>query len=266
MSVPSHRSWPFPSQGPRDGMASRGREGESPEEAAANPMLNMEVVAPGYFTTLGVPVPGPHLTDQDREDAPPVVVVSQSAARHYWPGDDPIGKRLMMGDDLERVFTVIGVVPDTRYRDLREARPSIYFPLSQSFFPFVPTTLAKFERIALPLAGIHYPAGHQRDGTRRSPGQRRVVRYVPRGTAGPAENERFPSGRVRGRSIDVSICRPVRGHGDHDPPAHQRARHSARLRSLTTGSGADGNAPRAHDRDGRTWSSVFWVHFSQTDS
>ena len=118
-------------------------EGQSPEEAAANPMLNMEVVAPGYFTTLGVPVlRGRIFTDRDREDAPAVVVVSQSAARHYWPGDDPIGKRLMMGDDLERVFTVIGVVPDTRYRDLREARPSIYFPLSQSFFPFVPTTLA----------------------------------------------------------------------------------------------------------------------------
>ncbi|MFL5496808.1 MAG: ABC transporter permease [Gemmatimonadales bacterium] len=118
-------------------------EGQSPVEAAANPMLNMEVVAPGYFTTLGIPVlRGRTFTDQDREDAPPVVVVSQSAAQHYWPGDDPIGKRLMMGANLDRTFTVVGVVPDTRYRDLREARPSIYFPLSQSFFPFAPTTLA----------------------------------------------------------------------------------------------------------------------------
>ena len=118
-------------------------EGQSPEQAAANPMLNMEVVGPGYFTALGLRVlRGRTFTDQDREGAPAVVVASHSAARHYWPGDDPIGKRVMMGDDPERAFTVIGVVPDTRYRALREARPSIYFPLGQSFFPFVPTTLA----------------------------------------------------------------------------------------------------------------------------
>jgi predicted permease len=118
-------------------------EGQSSEEAAANPMLNMEVVAPEYFATLGVPVlRGRIFTDQDREDASPVVVVSQSAAQHYWPGDDPLGKRLIMGADSDRVVTVIGVVPDTRYRDLREARPSVYFPLDQSFFPFAPTSLA----------------------------------------------------------------------------------------------------------------------------
>ena len=118
-------------------------EGQTPEDAAANPMLNLEVVAPSYFTTVGVPVlRGRTFTDQDREDALPVVVVSQSAAQHYWPRGDPLGKRLTMGADGDRVFTVIGVVPDTRYRDLREARPSIYFPLDQSFFPFAPTSLA----------------------------------------------------------------------------------------------------------------------------
>src|SRR5205814_3588515 len=85
---------------------------------------------------------GRTFTDRDREDAPPVVVVSQSAAQHYWAGDDPLGKRLIMGADVERVVTVVGVVPDTRYRDLREARPSIYFPLDQSFFPFAPLALA----------------------------------------------------------------------------------------------------------------------------
>lgn len=132
---------PFSGAGGWDGKPAA--EGQSVEEAAANPMLNMEVVVPGYFVTLGVPVlRGRGFTDQDRKGAPPVVVVSQSAAQHYWPGDDPIGKQLMMGPNREQTFTVIGVVPDTRYRDLREARPSIYFPLRQSFFPFAPTTLA----------------------------------------------------------------------------------------------------------------------------
>lgn len=132
---------PFSGAGGWDGKPAA--KGQSAEEAAANPMLNMEVVAPGYFATLGVPLlRGRGFTDQDREGAPLVVVVSRSAARHYWPGDDPVGKQLMMGPDLERTSTVIGVVPDTRYRDLREARPSIYFALRQSFFPFAPTTLA----------------------------------------------------------------------------------------------------------------------------
>jgi putative ABC transport system permease protein len=117
-------------------------EGQSAEEAAANPMLNMEVVAPDFFQTLGTPViSGRSFTDQDRQGAPLTVVISQTAAQHYWPKGDPIGKRLQVGPDSTRMATVIGIVPDTRYRDLRAAGPSIYFSLAQLFFPFAPTTL-----------------------------------------------------------------------------------------------------------------------------
>src|SRR5881296_2788682 len=106
-------------------------------------MLNMEVVTPDYFATLGIPVRrGRVFTDADREGAPPVVVLSESAARHYWGSDDPIGKRLRMGENFERTATVVGVVPDTRYRDLRDARASVYYPLHQSFFPYTPMNLA----------------------------------------------------------------------------------------------------------------------------
>jgi putative ABC transport system permease protein len=132
---------PFSGSGGWDGRPAA--EGQSAEEAAGNPMLNMEVVVPDYFATLGLRLSrGRGFTDEDRAGAPAVVVVSRSAARHYWPNQDPIGKRLMMGPNLERTFTVVGVVPDTRYRELRDARPSIYFPLLQSFFPFAPLNLA----------------------------------------------------------------------------------------------------------------------------
>jgi predicted permease len=132
---------PFSGSGGWDGRPAS--EGQSADEASRNPILNMEVVVPDYFTTFGISVlRGRAFTDADREGAPPVVVVSQSAARHYWPNDDPIGKRLRMGRNLQHTFTVVGVVPDTRYRDLRVARPSIYWPLRQSFFPFAPMTLA----------------------------------------------------------------------------------------------------------------------------
>src|SRR5213592_3614838 len=132
---------PFSGAGGWDGKPAA--EGQSAEQAAANPMLNMEVVAPDYFAALGIPVRrGRGFTDADRAGAPPVVVVSESAARHYWGSDDPIGKRLRMGENFERTATVVGVVPDTRYRDLRDARASIYHPLRQSFFPYMPMKLA----------------------------------------------------------------------------------------------------------------------------
>jgi len=113
--------------------------GQSEEETAANPMVNMEVVAPNYFATLGIPVlRGRSFLDEDREGSAPVVIVSSSTARHLWPSDDPIGKRVRLPGGEG---TVVGVVPDTRYRELLTARPSVYFPLRQSRFPVAPTTL-----------------------------------------------------------------------------------------------------------------------------
>ena len=132
---------PFSGTGGWDGRM--GPEGETAEQAASFPAVNLEVVTPAYFSTFGIPIlTGRGFTDSDRVGAPPVVVVSQSTARHFWPGEDPIGKRVVMGPASKVRFTVVGVVADTRYRDLRDARAGVYFPLKQSFFPFAPTTLA----------------------------------------------------------------------------------------------------------------------------
>ena len=112
--------------------------GQSAEERARNPIVNMEVVSPSYFSVLGVPVlQGRTFNEGDREGATAVVVVSSATARALLPGRDPIGQRLGGGGE----FTVIGVVPDTRYRDLVAARPSVYFPLAQPRFPMTPTTI-----------------------------------------------------------------------------------------------------------------------------
>lgn len=132
---------PFSGKGGWTGRA--GIEGQSPEEATKNPMFNMELVTPDYFETFGLHVVrGRALTDADRRGAEPVVVISETTARSYWPNQDPIGKRLLIGGELDQGFTVVGVVPDTRYRDLREARASVYYPLAQTIFPFAPTSLA----------------------------------------------------------------------------------------------------------------------------
>ncbi len=117
-------------------------EGQSAEQASANPMFNIELVGTDYFAAMGLPVlRGRGFTADDRAGAPPVVMVSESAAEYYWPGQNPIGKRLAMGEKREHEATVVGVVPDTRYHALREAVPSVYYPLRQSFFDPSPTML-----------------------------------------------------------------------------------------------------------------------------
>ncbi len=132
---------PFSGTGGWTGRA--GLEGQSATEAARNPMFSMEVVTPEYFRTFGLHVlRGRAFADTDRPGSEQVVVISETTARQYWPDQDPIGRRLYIGGILDVGFTVVGIVPDTRYRDLREPRASVYYPLAQSPFPFVPTTLA----------------------------------------------------------------------------------------------------------------------------
>jgi putative ABC transport system permease protein len=115
------------------------RPDQTVEQIAENPTVLFDVIAPNYFETLGVRViTGRAFSDDDRAGTTPVVVVSESVARHLWPGADPVGQSFGFPG---RSFTVVGVVPDTRYRDLRNAEPNVYFPLKQSPFPVAPLTL-----------------------------------------------------------------------------------------------------------------------------
>jgi putative ABC transport system permease protein len=88
-------------------------------------------IGPGYFTTMGIPmVRGRDFTDQDRADSKKVVVISEKTAQHYWPGQDPIGKRLKPGATTSEVpwREVIGVVKDVRQNDfLAEPKMQMYF-------------------------------------------------------------------------------------------------------------------------------------------
>jgi putative ABC transport system permease protein len=139
-SVSTTVAVPFSGPGGWDGQFIT--DGQSARDASTNPVLNMELVTPSYFGTVGMPiVRGRGFTAADRDGTLPVAIVSQSTARAYWPNEDPIGKHLRLDDKTKRVLTIIGVVPDARYRDLRQARPSIYFPLAQPMLDFIGTTL-----------------------------------------------------------------------------------------------------------------------------
>lgn len=108
-------------------------EGQSPEAQAANPYSNYQAISPNYFRTMGITmVKGRDFTAQDRKDAN-IVIVSETLASRYWPGEDAIGKRLKFGDTKSPRpwLTVVGLVKDARYREWGAVRPDIYFPYLQ---------------------------------------------------------------------------------------------------------------------------------------
>jgi len=109
-----------------------------------NPTADFNVVTPGFFRTLGIPlVAGRDFDDRDRSDGPAVAIVSESMARKFWPGVDPIGRRIKnLGPD-DAGGEVIGVVKDVRFRSLRRAPdPTVFVPLSQSYLPRMTVVLA----------------------------------------------------------------------------------------------------------------------------
>ncbi len=133
---------PFAAQG--GWLAMYSGDGQSVEGQANNPWANFEVVGPGYFRTLELPVMrGRAFDENDHERAAPVAIVSEAIARRIWPGIDPIGKRLKLGtaDGPGEWIAVVGVVGDTRYHELTSLQPSLYLPTRQFGGP-VPMTLA----------------------------------------------------------------------------------------------------------------------------
>jgi len=109
-------------------------EGQDATQVATNGSLNLEAIHPGYFDTFGVAlVRGRPFSARDRDDAPAVAIVSADVAARVWPGQDPLGKRLKMGDlESEDTWrTVVGVASRTRYRDLRAPQATLYVPAAQ---------------------------------------------------------------------------------------------------------------------------------------
>ncbi len=104
-----------------------GRPAQAPGEAL---MENFQVASAHYLQTLGIPLKkGRFLTEQDLENAQPVMVVNESMAQKYWPNQDPIGKRLKLEGKLR---TIVGVMADVRLFSLNDkANPQMYVPFTQ---------------------------------------------------------------------------------------------------------------------------------------
>ena len=111
-------------------------EGRSePEILAGRIRQRTNVVEPGFFETVGIPLLAGSDFDSalDAEGAP-VVIVNRTFAEHAWPGVDAIGQRFRFDYPDTPALRVVGVVEDARYRHLREARQAfVYLPLAQQY-------------------------------------------------------------------------------------------------------------------------------------
>ncbi|HEX8091373.1 MAG TPA: ABC transporter permease [Blastocatellia bacterium] len=109
-------------------------EGQEPPPQERPNVVNANVVGLRYLETMGIPLlRGRDFTAQDREGAPGVVVVSETFARRFWHGEDPIGKRISLRAQNGPFIEVIGVAKDGKYITLgEEPRIMMYLPLLQN--------------------------------------------------------------------------------------------------------------------------------------
>jgi predicted permease len=106
--------------------------------APATPESSREVhfntVSPGYFATVGTRLlRGRDFSAADNASGPRVAIVNESLARKFFPGDNPIGRRISIGRDARRQdLEIVGLVTDAKYQNLQEpARTIAYLPVAQ---------------------------------------------------------------------------------------------------------------------------------------
>jgi predicted permease len=127
---------PLMFRGGRSVVAVEGRPRPQPSEIFENLATNRSASA-GYLETLGVPlISGRFVDERDVRGVPRSVVVNETLARRHWPDEDPIGRRLSLGND--ELMTVVGVVGDVRQRGL-DVPPDaeVFIPLDQVGGPFM---------------------------------------------------------------------------------------------------------------------------------
>lgn len=105
-------------------------EGRELSSEATLPTAYMTIVSPGYFQTLGIPLKrGRALEEADVEGAPAVSVINEVLAKRYFPGEDPIGRRIKFGepDSDAPLLEVVGIVGATHNRGLdTDPEPEFY--------------------------------------------------------------------------------------------------------------------------------------------
>ena len=109
--------------------------GRPPFSPGQQPSSDRRIVSPDYFRAMSIPLrKGRAFSDRDKTDAPPVVIINETFARRFFPGEDPIGKGIIPGEGKGNVpREIVGVVGDVRHAALDvETTPEYYVPYEQA--------------------------------------------------------------------------------------------------------------------------------------
>jgi putative ABC transport system permease protein len=100
------------------------------------PGANYSSVTPDYFHTMQIElIKGREFTSSDGPSTTPVAIVNQTLASYFWPGEDPVGRKLKIEFDREQVATIVGVVADVKLYNSTSARHNREFYLPFEQFP-----------------------------------------------------------------------------------------------------------------------------------
>jgi predicted permease len=119
---------------------------DRPADRLNAPGVGRHYISADYFRTLGIPIlSGRALTAADRAGSPPVAVVNEAGARRFWPGENPIGKRVWFGtttgpfSDRAHAVEIVGVAGDVKYGGVeqpdRSDRADFYTSYLQFAYP-----------------------------------------------------------------------------------------------------------------------------------
>jgi putative ABC transport system permease protein len=117
-------------------------------------LMGRHVINAGYFKALGIALlKGREFAASDREGAPAVTIINETAAHRIWPDEDALGKRLKFGDQDDPWLKVVGVVADVKHNGL-DAEPSLetYSPYQQDSYPYMSVAVRAADPMSLVAA------------------------------------------------------------------------------------------------------------------
>ncbi|HEV3486713.1 MAG TPA: ABC transporter permease, partial [Vicinamibacterales bacterium] len=109
----------------------QGRVYANPDEGGG---INRLVVSPNFFEVMEIPIlAGRSLTPRDNETAPKVAIINETAAKKFFPGENPLGRRFGSSIEQSGQIEIVGISRDTKYSEVREpAPPTMYVPYFQT--------------------------------------------------------------------------------------------------------------------------------------
>jgi putative ABC transport system permease protein len=137
-------------------------EGRPTAAISEQPMAQARYVSPDYFATIGIPLrQGRFFSDHDRDNSVPVVIISEAMARRFWPGENPIGRRLTPTFHVEQgPREIVGIVGDVKSSGLdADLSAMMYLPYKQAplpFMSFVVRTASNPESLIQPVSKAIY--------------------------------------------------------------------------------------------------------------